>query len=453
LADKVNKQDGQSVDRRIYTPELYDAVAVAVQGIFSGDVTPEEAMQQVQADSEKIYGAAAEAPAAEEEPVTLTFFTQEPGAYPTINTEVQKSFEAKYPNVTIDKKVVGYGEFQSTLAALIASGDPPDIIMAEPGGPYIALVEGGALEDLTPYLEADGGTWENQMHPNALDLMRADGKVYAIPVSLNNMQVMVNQGLLEEKGLKQPETIDDVIEMAGALEGSGITPFTFGIADKWSGVDLFVALVWQQGGGDLLHQADKGEASWTDPTFVKAMEAIKSMVDAGAVFEGATAMAWHEDALPTWMQGNSIMVWPGGNFMIQDIPPEMEVDAIWFPALPGGEQVLTGGVALALGVSSQSEHKDIAAEFLKEFTTQDAFGIIFENGVSPGGPLETDVESAYPLADKVNKQDGQSVDRRIYTPELYDAVAVAVQGIFSGDVTPEEAMQEVQATSDKVYEK
>jgi len=388
---------------------------------------------------------------AKEEEIVLTFFTQEPGAYPTINTEVQKSFEAKHPNVRIDKQVVGYAQFQSTLASLLATGEAPDIIMAEPGGPYISQVQAGAFLDLNPYLGADGDKWAGEFYASALDLMRVDGKVYAIPVSLNNLQVMLNRGMLEEYGLKEPRTVDDLIAMVPKLKG--ITPITFGFADKWSAVDLFVVFVWQQGAGDLMRKADYGKAKWTEPVFVKAMDTIKKIADSGASYEGATAMAWHEDALPNWVQGNSIMVWPGGNFMIQDIPSDMKADALWFPTMRGGKRVLTGGVALALGVSSTSEHKDLAVEFLKEFTTQDSYKIIFVNGVSPGGPLKVEAKSAYPLADKVNKQQGEAVDRRIYTPEFYDAIAVAVQGIFAGDITPREAVSQIQKVSEEVYGK
>jgi hypothetical protein len=102
--------------------------------------------------------------------------------------------------------------------------------------------------------------------------------------------------------------------------------------------------------------------------------------------------------------------------------------------MAGGKKVLTGGVALALGVSSKSPNKDMAVEFLKEFNTQDSYKVIFENGVSPGGALQGDVKSKYPLADKVNKEDGQSVDADLHS-RAHDARSGG--RIFSGDVTPE----------------
>jgi len=91
--------------------------------------------------------------------------------------------------------------------------------------------------------------------------------------------------------------------------------------------------------------------------------------------------------------------------------------------------------------------------FWKSSLQQDSYKIIFENGVSPGGPLKVPAKSAYPLADKVNQQQGDAVDRRIYTPELYDAIAVAVQGIFAGDLSPDEAAAQIQKVSDEVYGK
>ena len=411
----------------------------------------EEAMEEEAMEEEAMEEEAMEEEAMEEEPVTIIHFTDESGPYPTIFSTVIENFTKKYPNVTVDKQVIGWGEFESTLAGLIASGEPPDVIRLEPGGPYVAQVLAEAIIDISPYLEADS-EWKNSIFPIALDLMRVDGKVYGSPYSMNNMQLMVNKSLLEEYGLKEPETTDDLIEMAAVLEGTGIAPITFGFSDKWTAVDLFVVLVRQQGGGELMNKADLGEASWNEPVFIETMEAIKSFNESGVAFPGANAMSWHEDALPNWIQGNSVMLWCGGNWMIPDIPEEMNGTAIWFPNLPGEERVLTGGVAGVVGISSGSKNIEWAVKYIKEFSTPEAREILFSNGVAPAGPLEGDeAESAYPIANKVNSEQGDALDRRIYTPEIYEAIAAAIQLIFAGDISPEEAMNQIQNVSAEVY--
>lgn len=391
---------------------------------------------------------------AKEEKVVLSFFTQEPGAYPELLPMIIEKFQQKHPNVTIDKKAVGYGVYQSTLATMIAAGEAPDIFLVELGAPYVAQVKAGELVNLDPYLKANNGEWAKTMAEGARILAQVEGSQYATVYTMGNIHFFINKGLLEKMGLSEPKTIDDLVAMATKLKGTGIAPVTMGIADKWGAVDLFMALVWQQkGGGELVRKADSGKATWIDPIFVNVMNEIKRMVDAGVFFEGATAMAYHEDALPVWVQGNTICLYPAGNWMIEVIPKDWGVLVRNFTTMPGGKSVLTGGTAYTAGVSTKSKHIDLAVEFLKEFNTQFAYEQAVLKGVSPAGKVERDVKAPSPIADAINAVAGTAVDRRIYTPELYDAIAVAVQGIFAGDIGPEEAVEQIQRVSDEVYGK
>lgn len=386
--------------------------------------------------------------------VTLSVFTQAPGAYPTIFPIIIKNFEAKHPGVKVDLRVVGYGEYQSSLAAMLAGGQPPDVYLENQGGDLWAVAQAGEALDLTPYLDADGGKWRKQMYDYIPGLLSWNGKVYGVAASLNNLQLMLSRAALEKYGLTEPKTTDDLIAMAKTLKEKGVSPVAFATADLWGADDLFVLFVQQQGGGDVLRKADMGQEKWSgNPIFINAMKTIKDLNDAGVFLKGASAMNYHEDALPVWIQGNTIMLWPGGNFMIQDIPENVKGDAIWFPTMPGGKPVLTGGTALVWVASSKSPNKDLAVELLKELTTQETFEVMFKNGVAPAGDLTNKAASDFALADKVNAQQGDAVDRFIYTPQINQEVAVAVQGLMAGDLTPEQAVDKIQAAADSVYKK
>ena len=387
-----------------------------------------------------------------EEEVVLSLFTQAPGAYPEIFPEIIRAFESKHPGVKVDMRVVGWGEYLSSLSAMMGAGEPPDVFLTNQGGDLWGVAQAGEVMDLTPYLDADNGKWRKEMYDYIPGLLSWDGRVYAIAASLNNLQLMVNRDLLKQHGLREPETTDDLIAMVKELKGTGVAPVAFATADLWGAVDLFMVFVHQQGGGDIASKADFGEARWSgNPVFIKAMETIKELTDAGVFLEGASAMNYHEDALPVWIQGNTIMLWPGGNFMIQDIPGDMDADAMWFPVIPGEKRVLTGGTALVWCASSKTEYPELAIDLLKELTTQETYKIMFKHGVAPAGDLMEKVSSDYPLADKVNSQQGSAVDRFIYTPEIYKEIAIAVQALMAGDVTPEEAVDQLQAVSDSVY--
>jgi raffinose/stachyose/melibiose transport system substrate-binding protein len=401
--------------------------------------------------------AAAETTTAEtksSEPVTISLFTQAPGAYPQIFPEIIKNYEAKHPGVTVDMRVVGYGEYMASLATMIAAGEAPDVFLENQGGDLWGVAQSGAAMDLTSYLDANGSEWRKQMYDYIPNLLSWDGKVFGIAASLNNLQLIVNKGLLEEQNLTSPETTDDLIKMAKDLKKSGISPIAFGTADLWTQIDLFTVFVHQQGGGADLRKADMGEIKWSgNPIFIKAMDTIKQLNDAGVFMSGASAMNYHEDAFPVWMQGKTAMLWPGGNFMIQDITPDIKADAIWFPAMPGGKKILTGGTALVWCASSKTKYPDLAVDLLKELTTQETYGLMFENGVAPAGPMEKEVSSKYPLADKVNKDQGESLDRFIYTPEINKEVAIAVQALMAGDVDASGAIDMIQKAADTVYKK
>lgn len=393
-----------------------------------------------------------EAVGAKEKKVTLSLFTQAPGAYPEIFPEIIKNYEAKNPGVTVDMRVVGYGEYQSSLATMIGAGEPPDVFLENQGGDLWGVAQAGEVMDLTPYLDAKSGKWRKQMYDYIPGLLSWEGRVYAIAASLNNLQIIVNKGMLKDYGFKMPEATDDLIKMAQALKGKGVAPVAFATADLWGAVDLFMVFVHQQGGGDIVKKTDAGQAKWSgDKIFINAMKEIKRLTDAGVFMEGASAMNYHEDALPVWMQGNTVMLWPGGNFMIQDIIPEIEADAIWWPTMPGGKRVLTGGTALVWCASSKTEYPELAVGLLRELTTQETYKLMFKNGIAPAGDLKEKVSSAYLLADKVNSQQGSALDRFIYTPQIYKEVAIAVQSLMAGDVTPEKAVDMLQAASNKVY--
>jgi raffinose/stachyose/melibiose transport system substrate-binding protein len=335
---------------------------------------------------------------------------------------------------------------------MIAAGEAPDVFLENQGGDLWGVAQAGEVLDLTPYLDAEGGKWRREMYDYIAGLLSWDGKVYAIAASLNNLQLMVNRDLLGQHGLNEPETTNDLIQMVKKLKGTGVAPIAFATADLWGAVDIFMVFVHQQGGGEIVSKADFGNANWSgNPVFIKAMRTIQELTEAGVFMEGSSAMNYHEDALPVWVQGNTIMLWPGGNFMIQDIPEEMDSGAIWFPVISGGKRILTGGTALVWCASSKTEYPDLAVDLLRELTTQETYEIMFKHGIAPAGKLENKVSSAYPLADKVNSEQGSALDRFIYTPEIYKEIAVSVQALMAGDMTPEEAVDRIQAVSDSVY--
>ena len=120
--------------------------------------------------------------------------------------------------------VVPSDSFPDKLNLSIASGDIPDVMVVTPIQ-FQQLVDAGALEDLTPYVEkyANADLLANWEATGGVALAAAtvDGKVLGIP----NVQpqadapimAWVRQDWLDKLGLEGPKTVDDIEAIAKAF--------------------------------------------------------------------------------------------------------------------------------------------------------------------------------------------------------------------------------------------
>ena len=145
--------------------------------------------------------------------------------------------------------VVPSDSYSDKLNLSIASGDIPDVMIVDPIQ-LQQLIEAGAIEDLTPYIEQYANAdilanWE-QTGGVALQAATIDGKIMGIP----NVQpqadapimAWVRQDWLDKLGLEGPETVDDVVAIARAFmeqdpDGNGAAD-TFGLTGTLNPVQV-----------------------------------------------------------------------------------------------------------------------------------------------------------------------------------------------------------------------
>ncbi|NLG96018.1 MAG: extracellular solute-binding protein [Chloroflexi bacterium] len=136
--------------------------------------------------------------------------------------------------------VVPSDSYGDRLNLAITSGEIPDAMIVSPIQ-LQQLVEAGALEDMTPYIEkyanADILSAYEATEGVALNSATIDGKIWGVP----NVQpqadaplmVWVRQDWLDKLGLKGPETIEDIETIARAFieqdpDGNGVDD-TYGL--------------------------------------------------------------------------------------------------------------------------------------------------------------------------------------------------------------------------------
>lgn len=131
------------------------------------------------------------------------------------------------------------------------------------------------LYELSDYVDLDNFTEEE------LSYGVINGKLNAIPVSLNALTFYYNEDMFKEYGLSIPETWDDLFSCAEVFSADGI--YTLETADIYSW--LMLVAHEEQITGEAIY-SENGELNFGVSNFMSMMEFYRELLNAG-VFEGS----------------------------------------------------------------------------------------------------------------------------------------------------------------------
>ena len=385
--------------------------------------------------------------------VTLTFW----GSYgnggnsaqqAVLDEELIPAFEAAHPGVTVEYVDVPYDDLLQKLTTSAAGDELPDLVRSDLAWiPRFADL--GVLVPLSQAME-DFDELAGAVYAGSLATNLYDGEYYGLPLNTNTRVLISNPDALEAAGMDAPPaTFDDVVAMAGALEGTGIQAFADGGLGAWN----LMPWIWS-GGGDIA-SADLSVSTGVldSDENVQTVQMLVDLYQAGQISSGITG---NEGAISTseglpgatyaaildgpWMQG----IW-------SDQFPEFEPVYSAVPAGPGGSVSVVGGENIVL--TSASEHQEAALDFIR-FTQTPEFQLalvptgqltIIEDlgddqvAMEPGLALFTEQLST--AKNRLAITGGSEVDT-ILTTELTPA--------FEGTVTVEEALRRAAEQIDAV---
>ncbi|HUN07675.1 MAG TPA: extracellular solute-binding protein [Aggregatilineales bacterium] len=380
-----------------------------------------------------------------------------PAEFPVHMEQVANDFMAANPNVTIEITSLENEAFKERLATVMQAGDPPDLFQSWGGGVLWNYASAGLLRDITPELTADGGAWQNSFSAQAaLNLFKYEDGYYGAPWNFGAVGFWYNTELFEQAGITElPATWDEFLGVVQQLKDAGITPIALGQKDKWPGHFWWVYLAIRTGGQATFEAAYTRQGSFADAPFVQAGELLNQLIalepfqegflgqtygdEAAAVGNGTAAMELMGQWAPGVQRGNSTSGEGIGDKLA------------WFPfpAVEGGlgtpSDVLGGGDGIAVGVNAP----DAAIDFLKYFTSAE----VQATHVEVMGTLPTVAEAEAGVTDPLmqtilgfrnNASYYQSYYDQFLPPAVAQAVLDAVDGLFNGVLTPEEAAQSIE---------
>jgi ABC-type glycerol-3-phosphate transport system substrate-binding protein len=141
----------------------------------------------------------------------------EPQTVKTIHDTSIAEFERKFPGFKIKQQALGWGDLNTKLLAALAAGSPPDLTHLNPFM-TASLYTKNLLRPMDELIRSLG---ENDIHEATLKLQYFDGKYYGVTHAMGATYFCERRDLREKKGLKPPETFDDMLKLCAALTEGG----------------------------------------------------------------------------------------------------------------------------------------------------------------------------------------------------------------------------------------
>ena len=372
--------------------------------------------------------------------------------------EIAAAYEAAHPDVDIQLQFLENEAFKAKLPTLLQSNEAPSMFYTWGGGVLKAQTQTGAIRELTPAMDADGGAWRNAVSPAAIDGLSVDGKVWAAPVQSGLVSFFYNKALFEQAGVDATtiKTWDDFLGAVKTLKDAGIAPIAGGGGEKWPIHFYWSYLAMRELGKDGFDAAKGGEG-FQGEGFVKASQHLADLGALEPFQEGYLGATW-PDTQAVFADGRAAIVLGFENTATASNQansatdgkglPEDQIGRFAFPLVDGGAGVITDDLGGLNGWVVTTNAPPETEDFIHYLTVENAPLLAERNSILPTA-VGSDTSVKDPsLADSAAQMAKATWHQNYLDQDLGPNVGRVVNDmsveLVSGGVTPEDALQQIQ---------
>ncbi|RLB02431.1 MAG: hypothetical protein DRG83_08565 [Deltaproteobacteria bacterium] len=227
----------------------------------------------------------------------------------------------------------------------------------------LELVDAGLVADLSDVWDEIGTNFA----PGVREALTIKGVTYGVPLHVSYWIWYYNKPLFEKYSLKTPKTWDEFMKQLEFFKQHGI----YGIGNtigksRWTSFIVFQELLYRID-ADLYVKLMNGEAHWTDPKVVQAMEIWKDMLEKG--FFAPMDATYVEDFPRMFKEGKLAYApfgdWYGSILQAAGLVSGKDYDVCILPAIaPEGEEAIILEIS-PLMAGRKSPQLKLAKEWLK----------------------------------------------------------------------------------------
>ena len=320
-----------------------------------------------------------ETAAASGEEVTITFPVWDLATTPYITDMVNGFMEAN-PNIKVNVVDVAASEYANKLSIMLNGGADCDVVFVKDPDTTASYAQKGQLEDLTPYIEADGLDTSKIV---AYDDFNIDGKQTALPFKTSYYVLYYNKDIFDAAGVEYPSndmTWKEYDELAAKMTSGEGSAKVYGTHDH-----TWQALVTNWAVQDGKHTVVEKDYSFLKPYYEQALR----MQDEGVVQSYANLKTGSIHYISVFEQQQCAMI-PMGSWFIGTLTQDKDAGKFDFnwgvTAIPHPADTKAGatvGSTTPVAINAKSDVPDLAWEYVKFVTGEEGAQVLADNGIFP----------------------------------------------------------------------
>jgi multiple sugar transport system substrate-binding protein len=277
---------------------------------------------------------------------------------------IAEAFMEENPDIEIEFIGTPMNEMYATLTTMATGGEFPDVFTNSPEF-YAQAQDLGVVEPLDDLLGED---YIAGFEPATLEQAVLDGELQFAPFFTIPMGLLYRADLFEEAGVEPPTTWSDFIDVAQELTTDDRWGFAMVGSNDGSGGSRFVPTMRTFGARELVEDGDGWATEFDTPEAVEAFEFYGDLVNTYEVVPPGPLQTSYGEAISLMASEQAAMMITGphsiGAITAQNPDLEGKLAGAPMPSAPGHDPASALGM-LGFSISSQSEHKEAAAEYIK----------------------------------------------------------------------------------------